>query len=196
MKVIFDSYNPNETIPISRYLKNKKLKKYFNLETMAALVCFGKLTDEIKLDPETPFYYATGLMEYEDYGLKEIIENSVDEDGNFSQQLFVSSSRIQISPLNQFKVLQNMPLSFLTINYNLQGENAVVYSSASGLLNYALHSATNGPMIIGAGKTYKDGGVEVGFAHAEKKDIKNSFLLSFTDEAIEIFRLWSKGNCL
>lgn len=196
MKVIFDSYSPDEKIPVLQYLKNKKIKKYFSLETMAAIVGLGKLIERLNLDTETPLYYATGMMEYEDYGLNEIGEHSVDRDGNFSQKSFIESSRIQISPLNQFKVLQNMPLSFLSINYNLRGDNAVLSSSSAGLLIQALNSDTNGHMIIGAGKVYKDRKVEVGFAHLEKKEIENSHFMSYTKEAIEIFRTLSQGNDL
>ena len=200
MKFIFDSYSPDEKIPVLQYLKNKKIKKYFSLETMAAIVGLGKLIESLNLDIEIPLYYATGMMEYEDYGLKEIGEHSVDRYGNFSQKSFIESSRIQISPLNQFKVLQNMPLSFLSINYNLRGDNAVLCSSAAGLIIQALNSDTNGHMIIGAGKVYKDRKVEAGFAYLEKREIENSHLISyakeFTKEAIEIFRTLSQGNDL
>ena len=85
----------------------------------------------------TPFYYATGFIEYEDYGLKSTVEDSVDPAGKFSDRLFIEKGLSRISPLNQFKVLQNMPLCFVSIEHNLHGDNAVVYASAAGLLQHA-----------------------------------------------------------
>ena len=137
MKIVFDCYNPDEPIPVVKYLKNKKLQKYFSRETAAAIVCAAKLLVGIDLDPETPFYYATGFIEYEDYGLKYIVEDSVDPTGKFSDRLFIEKGLSRISPLNQFKVLQNMPLCFVSIEHNLHGDNAVVYASAAGLLQHA-----------------------------------------------------------
>jgi hypothetical protein len=191
LKAIFDSYNPDERIPVHDYLRNRKLMKYFNRETMAALVGVGRLFNGEEISPETPFYYATGLLEYEDYGLNEIVMGSLDENSKFSQRLFIENGLTRISPLNQFKVLQNMPLSFISINYGLRGDNAVIYSSASGLLLYALHSTHNNMMLLGAGKVYRDGKVEAGFALVGKNDIENSPFLSSNAESIELFRSWA-----
>jgi len=196
MKVTFDSYKPGEEIPVLQYLKNRKLRKYFNRETEAALVGLGKLTRNIELRPDTPFYYATGVMEYEDYGLEGIVRNSIDETGGFSQKLFIGEAIPRVSPLNLFKVLQNMPLSFAAIEHNLWGDNAVIYTSASGLLLLALHSTFNMPMLLGASKTDKDGKVEAGFAYVLKEEIENSPFLYGTEEAVDMFRSWlsSKGD--
>ncbi|UCE21747.1 MAG: hypothetical protein JSV46_05905 [Candidatus Aminicenantes bacterium] len=194
MNAVFDSYSPDEEIPVFQYLKNKKLRKYFNRETEAAVVGVGKLTKQIELNPKTPFYYATGIMEYEDYGLKDIVKNSTDTDGNFSQKLFIEDAIPGVSPLNLFKVLQNMPLSFVAIEHHLTGDNAVIYRSASGLLLLGLHSAFNGPMLLGAGKTHKNGKVDAGFAYVHKEEIDNSFFLSSTEEAVDIFRSWAASQ--
>jgi hypothetical protein len=194
MKVIFDSYGAGEEIPVGQYLKNRKLKKYFNRETAAAVVGVGKLSRGIELHPATPFYYAAGLMEYEDYGFIRMIERSIDANGGFSQKRFVEEGMPGISPLSQFKVLQNMPLSFVAIENQLTGDNAVIYTSASGLLLLALHSVFNGPMLLGAGKTGKDGNVAIGFAYVEKKEIENSPFLSGTADAVDMFRAWASGG--
>jgi len=190
MKVTFDSYEPGEEIPVLQYLKNRKLRKYFNRETEAALVGVGKLTRKIELRPDTPFYYATGVMEYEDYGLEGIVRNSINERGDFSQELFIGEAIPRVSPLNLFKVLQNMPLSFVAIEHNLIGDNAVIYTSASGLLLLALHSRFDMPILLGASKTYKDGTVEAGFAYVLKEEIENSPFLYGTEEAVDMFRFW------
>ena len=194
MKVIFDSYKPGEEIPVLHYLKNRKLRKYFNRETEAALVGLGKLTRKIELTPETPFYYATGVMEYQDYGLEEIVKNSTDGTGDFSHKLFIEEAIPRVSPLNLFKVLQNMALSFIAIEHNLVGDNAVIYASASGLLLLALHSLSNNPMLLGASKTYKDGKVEAGFAYVVKEEIEKSPFLYGTEKAVDMFRSWATNR--
>jgi hypothetical protein len=194
MKVVFDSYNPDETIPVGNYLKNKKLRKYFNRETAAAIVCAGKLLHGIDLSLDIPFYYATGLIEYEEYGLNYIVEDSIDQEGRFSESLFFERGLSRISPLTQFKVLQNMPLCFVSIEHQLHGDNAVVYSSAAGLLTHALYAPGDGTVLIGAGKVYKTGKTESGLALIEKDEIEGSPFLSYSGEAIEIFRTWSASE--
>lgn len=192
MRVVFDSYTAEETIPVRVYLKNRKLGKYFSRETAAALVCAGKLSEQGEIPEETPFYYATGLIEYEEYGLNYIVEDSIDQYGEFSEQRFFKEGLSRIPPLTQFKVLQNMPLCFVSIEHQLRGDNAVVYSSASGLLHHALYAPEDGPLLIGAGKVYQTGATECGFALVAKKEIEDSSFLSFSGEAIEIFRAWDE----
>ena len=114
MKSVFLSFALKETIPVTDYLTNRKLKKYFNRETSSAMVAMGKLLEEIDVTPsETPVYYATGLLEYEDYGLDLIVEDSVDQNNQFSDQNFIGKGLSRISPLSQFKILQNVPLCFV-----------------------------------------------------------------------------------
>lgn len=192
MKVIFDTYQPTETIAVTPYLKNKKLQKYFNRETAAAIVCAGKLLNRLTLPTEMPFYYATGFIEFEDYGLHYIAEGSVDKTGQFSEELFITQGLIRVPPINQFKVLQNMPLCFVSIEHQLRGDNAVVYGSTASLLQHVLYSPVENPILIGAGKVYRSGLVEVGFALLNKAEIKKSPFLSMTAEAVELFRKWSK----
>jgi hypothetical protein len=194
LKIIFDTYNPGENIPVQNFLSDKKLKKYFNRETAAAVVCAGKLFKDSAIDACIPFYYSTGILEYQDYGLEEIVKNSVADDGKFSENYFINHAVPLISPLNQFKILQNMPLSFISIIFHLNGDNAVLYSSAAGLLMHSLFSPSLGEIVIGAGKVYRDGKVESGFALITKNEISDSpFLLSNT-ESIEIFREWSRNQ--
>lgn len=194
MIAVFDSYGAGDEIPVRRHLKNRKLKKYFNRETAAAIVGVGKLTRDIDLHPKTPFYYAAGVMEYEDYGFMELVERSTGADGQFSQQRFVEDGMPGISPLSQFKVLQNMPLSFAAIEHGLTGDNAVIYTSASGLLLLALHSishVSHGPILLGAGKTDKDGKVDIGFAYVKKEEIENSSFLYGSADAVRMLREWA-----
>ena len=80
-----------------------------------------------------------------------------------------------------------MPLCFVSIEYHLTGDNAVIYSSAQALLLQVRYSRTNGDILIGAGKVYADGKTESGFALVTKSDLAR---LSYPGnvEAIEIFR--------
>ncbi len=193
MKSVFLSFDADEVIPFQRYLKNKKLRKYFNRETEAALAAAGKLTEELKLNPETPFYFSLGAIEFEDFGLKEIVNGSIDSNGEFSNKLFIEEGLQNVSPLNQFKVLQNMPLSFVSIEFGLTGDNAVLYSSAAGLLLQAVSSVSDGPILLGASKAYHNGKAAAGFALIEKVEIINSSFLNYKGEAVNMFRDWSDG---
>src|SRR3990172_1174502 len=99
MKVVFESYEPGATIPVQEYLKNKKLAKYFNREAAAAVICATKLIRELPVATDTPFYYETGRMEFEDLGLDRIADASLDEQGNFSQRLFIEKGTKAVMPL-------------------------------------------------------------------------------------------------
>lgn len=188
MKSVFVSYRGQEEIPILSFLKNRKMVKYLNRETMAAIVAVGTLSRSVPLPPEIPFYYATGMLEYEDYGLRDIVAACRDEEGRFSPKRFVEDGIRAVSPLNQFKVLQNMPLSFASINFGLTGDNAVIYSSAGALLRQALCAPGDGPVLVGAGKAYRDGRVESGAAVVRKEWIEASPWAQSEAEGIDIFR--------
>ena len=193
MNSVFVTFRGDEEIPVLPFLKNRKMVKYLNRETMAAIVAVGRLSGSVPLPPEIPFYYATGMLEYEDYGLREIVAASTDASGMFSAKRFVEDGIRAVSPLNQFKVLQNMPLSFASINYGLAGDNAVVYSSAGALLRQALCAPGDGPVLIGAGKAYRDGRVESGAAVVPRALIETSPWLRSEAEGIDIFRPVTRG---
>ncbi len=188
MTAVFVSFRGDEEVPVLPFLKNRKLVKYLNRETMAAIVAVGRLSGSVPLPPDIPFYYATGMLEYEDYGLREIVAASGDAAGRFSPRRFVEEGIRAVSPLNQFKVLQNMPLSFASINFGLKGDNAVIYSSAGALLRQALCAPGDGPVLIGAGKAHRDGRVESGAAVVPRERIAASPWTESGAEAIEIFR--------
>jgi hypothetical protein len=131
-------------------------------------------------------------MEFEDYGLDAIVDASLDEQGKFSQQLFIEKGVKAVMPLTQFKALYNMPLCLVSIEHGLTGDNAVIYASARGLLFAALHAPRDEGILLGSGKIRPHGGVETGFALVDKHEIrKNPFLTSTIEwEGIEIFRSW------
>jgi hypothetical protein len=190
MKVIYDQYNPEDTIPVREHLKNKKLKKYLNRETSAAIVAVSKLLAGNELPTETPFYYANGLFHFEEYGLKKIVTESLDQDGIFSDEFFFKQGIPQISPLTSFKILQNMTLAFVAIENNLTGDNAVVYVSADSLLAYLSHAPPSDFILIGAGKVHNSGFTESGFAMVTHQEIGDLSIPGIETEAIELFRNW------
>lgn len=194
MKAAFVAFGGAEEIPILSFLRNRKMVKYLNRETMAAIVAVGTVSGPAPLPPDIPFYYATGMLEYEDYGLRDIVAASRDGAGRFSHARFVGDGIRAVSPLNQFKVLQNMPLSFASINFGLTGDNAVIYSSAGALLRQALCAPGDGPVLIAAGKAYRDGRVESGAAVVPREWIGASPWLDSEAEGIEIFRPVPQGE--
>jgi hypothetical protein len=189
---IYNEYAPGSEIPILRHLKNRKLAKYLNRESMAAVVAVGELNERAPLTSGVPFYYSTGRLEYEDYGLPAIVAGSRDAAGAFSPGRFVREGIAAVSPLNQFKVLQNMPLSFVSINYGLRGDNAVLYASAAALLAQARCSPSSGPLLLGAGRAHPDGRVESGFALVHESDLEAAPSPAPDEDGLEMLRAWAK----
>ncbi len=194
MKIVFDTYEQGMPVPLQNHIKNRKLAKYFNREAAAAVVCASRLFREAPVDADVPFYYETGRMEFEDYGLDNIVNASLDELGNFNQRLFVEKGAKAVMPLTQFKALYNMPLSLVSIEHGLVGDNAVIYSSARGLLTAALHAPREKGILLGCGKVSRNGGVESSFALVDKDEIRNSPFLLSDEEGIEMFRAWRAGG--
>ncbi len=193
MRISFKSFALGESIPILGLLNNKKLNKYFNRETSAGIAAFSDMAQGMEINSDTPLFYSTCVVEYEDFGLNKIVDACKDENGRFSQKLFVDLGMSSISPITQFKILYNMPLSFISIEKNLTGDNAVIYNSAKALIDCAKYSIKD-EFIIGAGKVWKDGLVESGFAYMNKNELK--YLINYDDNtaAIEIFRELSKSG--
>jgi hypothetical protein len=190
MKTAFEAYAAGEAIPVQQFIRNRKLVKYFNRETAAAMVCAARLLREAPLPAETPFYYETGVMEFENLGLDDIATGSVDAGGGFDQRRFVAEGAKAVPPLTQFKALYNMPLSFVAIEHGLTGDNAVIYASARGLLELALAAPGEGEILLGAGKTRADGGVECGFARVRRAEL--AAVACPAGEAIELLRAWHR----
>jgi hypothetical protein len=150
-------------------------------------VCLAELLERETIPSDTPVYYDTGLVEYEEFGLDTIVENCA-RDGKYSQEAFVERGMSVISPITQFKILLNMPLCFISIENNLTGDNAVTYASAIGLLTHARLADTDGMVVIGAGKVNPEGTVESGFALGNRDEIGKLDSGFGGKEGIEIFR--------
>lgn len=189
MTLVYRRFAAGEEIPVERYLRNRKMKKYFNGETAAAVLCMGELLSKASVDvATTPLFYATGILEYEDYGLAGIVDKSRDNDGHYSPRLFLEHGLTNVSPLNQFKILHNMPVSFISIVFGFTSDNSSLYSSAIGLVVSARTAQTGGGIIIGAGKGYRDGSVECGFALISQNEIDSLPVEDPDGEAVFIFR--------
>ena len=188
MKVVFNKFAPDEEIPVLDYIRNRKMLKYYNREARAALVTIGMLFREYTPNEDTPLFYSVGKVENDEFDIHKIARNSRDAAGRFSNQEFVEKGMMQISPLTQFKVLYNMILCYISIEHQLTGDNAVLYSSASGLLNYALCSPTGDEILIGTGKVSTEGGVESGFAAVTKSEILGLPMLNPGEEATVLFQ--------
>lgn len=191
MRLVLDRYAADEPIPVQRFVKNRKLVKYFNRETAAALVAVGKLFEQSAPDPAMPFYYETGVMEFESLGLDAIAANSRDETGRFAQRLFVERGAKSVPPLTQFKALYNMPLGFVAIEHGLVGDNAVIYGSAWGLVAQARCAPGEADLLLGSGKVHRDGSVESGFAVLTKGELAGIPESLLAGEAIALFRAWA-----
>jgi hypothetical protein len=188
MKVVFNHFDANIAIPVYDHIQNRKMAKYYNREAQAALVSIGKLIEDQNIDPFTPIFYAVGIIENEEFDINKIASCSVDDAGKFSNQAFIEKGMLQISPLTQFKVLYNMTLCFISIEHGFKGDNAVIYSSAFGLINNALYSNGADDVYIGAGKIYADGSVESGFALISKEELGKLPAFDSEMEAIELFK--------
>jgi hypothetical protein len=194
MKTVFERYGSDDEIPARDCLNKRKLAKYFNREISACVVVVSHLLADEEIPAQTPFYFGKGTVEYEDFGLSSVVESCVDESGRFSQQNFVERGMSSLSPLTQFKVLYNMPLSFIAIDRGLVGDNSIIYGSAAGLLLQAKHCDFPGRMLLGASKVHADAVIEVGFALCERREITTETFMRQDCEAIELFRLWHSGS--
>ena len=214
MIISFAEYPTPSEIPVTDWLKNKKLRKYFTPQTSAMIVCVGQVLADMVYDKSTPFFYSAGKTETDNFSsvffdiLSELPnESKIKEfssdmkfstvNDKFSQQLFVEELLTNVSPIDLFKALPNMPVSFISIEFGLRGENAVLYSSASSLLMHSLYTTYNGPVIIGSAKLYADGRVKSGAAMVDKEDIRASEFLDSDVEAVTMFEAWAeKGGAL
>jgi hypothetical protein len=193
MKVVFNHYNADDTIPVKDYIKNRKMVKYYNREAQAALVAIGMLFGDKQPDIYTPVFYAICIIEHSEFDVYKIAVNSIDDKGTFNNKAFIKSGMRQISPLTQFKVLYSMTLCFISIEYGLKGDNAAIYASAAGLINNALYSEGGSEIIIGTGKIYADGSVDTGFALTTKQELEAIPPFDSHVEAIELFKYLKKG---
>lgn len=187
MQVVFNHFDIHTPIPVNDYIVNRKMAKYYNREAQAAMVTIGMLLNGQKPDPYIPLFYAVGIIEHEEFDIQKIASHSSDESGKFSTKEFIEKGMMQISPLTQFKILYNMTLCFISIEHGFKGDNAVIYSSAAGLINAGIYALSEN-VILGSGKIDSKGNVASGFAAISKSELAALPSFSSDDEAIEIFK--------
>lgn len=187
MRVIYTKYLSGEDIPVYDFAKKRKLVKYYTRETMAAIVAVSKLYEGLTVGQDMPFFYSTGEVEMLQF-YRSIATQYATVQSEFSSLGFIEHILPTISPLEQFKMMRNMTACFVSIENGLKGDNAVLLSSASGLLYSALFAQTDGPVLIGTGKQYADGTVECGFAEIFRSEIENHPMLNSSGDAITLFK--------
>ena len=185
MRGVFHRFEAGEEILDPGSLRNGKLFKYYNRETMAAVATAASLFSETPPPADTPFVYATG--ETESCKFFELIRQKVDCE-HFSSRFYVDEILPRISPLVQFKMMRNMVSCMVAIENGLKGDNSLILDSASALLYAALSSPYSGEVIIGAGKMYADDVVECGLAFVLPSELAGHRMLGSDSRAIDFFR--------
>lgn len=165
---VFRHFPGDVEIPVREHLKNRKLSKYFNRETAALVTCAAILLAGREIPAVTPFAYAMGQVEHEDYGLQTLGDGSRGSNDKFCHDTFIATGIANVSPLTQFKVLYNMPLCFVSIEHGLIGENAILYGTATSDVRSQVECMEPaGKVLLGAGHIHHDGSVDVGIALLE-----------------------------
>lgn len=189
MKVIYKRYHAVQDIPVFDHVNKRKLTKYYTRETMAAAVALGELYGEQRPSADTPFFYSTGELEFMDY-FREVCNNFSEDEQQmpFSGAYFIEKVMPRLSPLSQFKLMRNMPHCLISLEYGLKGENALFLDSLQGVLCSAKMCEHEGPVLIGAGKLYADGGAESGFAEILPEELDELPMASPEDDPLAFFK--------
>ncbi len=197
VKVIYKKYHAGQDIPVFDHVSKRKLTKYYTRETMAAAVALGELYGEQRPSADTPFFYSTGELEFMDY-FREVCNNFSEDEQQmpFSGAYFIEKVMPRLSPLSQFKIMRNMPHCLIALEYGLKGENALFLDSLQGLLYSAKMCEYDGPLLIGAGKLYADGGAESGFAEILPGELDDLPLTSPEDDPLAFFKRISQSLCV
>ena len=197
VKVIYKKYHAGQDIPVFDHVSKRKLTKYYTRETMAAAVALGELYGEQRPSADTPFFFSTGELEFMDY-FREVCNNFSEDEQQmpFSGAYFIEKVMPRLSPLSQFKIMRNMPHCLIALEYGLKGENALFLDSLQGLLYSAKMCEYDGPLLIGAGKLYADGGAESGFAEILPGELDDLPLASPEDDPLAFFKRISQSLCV
>ena len=223
MKLVYHEYAAWADIDIANKINDRKLPKYFNLETAALVACFSEAMRDYEIAREAPVYFSFCKMVVPDtieevektfsakreklanislfYGFqlesKDINEmipyfaEKLSEEGRFSVDKFRKNMINVLRPVDQFKALPNMPVSFISIVFNMHGDNVTLYESASGLLKYALVSPSE-KVVISAAQSNWMGEVRAGVLYTTREEIARSNYLENDICAIDMFQNWSQ----
>lgn len=121
---IVNKFNPSD------FIHDRRILKLMNREAMMATAATKLAIEDARLtglySPEqTGLYLGTGLTSGELEDLIPLVENSIDENGNFSFHRLGSEALPNCNPLLSFKILANMPLCYISILFRIKGSNMV-----------------------------------------------------------------------
>lgn len=196
MEIAYSRFAPDDRISLAPYAKDRKIAKYANRESLAAIVVAGTLSQKHPFHPSLPVYFATALPEMEDLGFCEMAFASRDEKGKFSNERYIEKGILEAVPLYQLKIIHNTTLSLVSMNFGLTGEHAVIHTEAGMLLAHAVAHPVAETLLLGAGKIHGDNSVECGFALIDRDKLRGSEWLGSEAPAVEMFRSWSEGGPL
>ena len=184
MKAVYRSFGADEEIPVLPLLKKRKLFKYYNRESMAAVLVADGFLKANPVPGDTAFFYASA--EVENYSVFRDIYDRYLQSG---MEEFDAAGYIAMTPpQSQFKMMRNMVSCFISIENELRGDNNIIVDSASALLYSAITARTESEVLLGAGFLHYDGSVESGFALARPDELLHNPLLGMDAPAIEFFR--------
>jgi 3-oxoacyl-[acyl-carrier-protein] synthase II len=121
---VVNEFNPSE------FIQERKIFKLMNREAQMAAGATRLAIEDARLDGYYPserigLYLGTGLTSGELGDLIPLVENSIDEMGNFSYKRLGSEALPNCNPLLSFKILTNMPLCYISILFQIKGPNLV-----------------------------------------------------------------------
>lgn len=124
----------------ARRLGGRRMLKFMSagapLGCMAAQEAHQQADAKARFSPEnTGLFSATGLPAADLDQIRALIENSIDENGNFSCRLFGEKGLPVTNPLLSFRILANMPACIMSIIEGVKGENSIYtpWESQAGL---------------------------------------------------------------
>ncbi|OGF59433.1 MAG: hypothetical protein A2Y62_05950 [Candidatus Fischerbacteria bacterium RBG_13_37_8] len=114
----------------TEYIANLKLLKLMNNESMLGAVAAKLALEDAGIGntyaPEQQgLYFGAGLTSGELSDLLPLVEDSLDEQGNFSYYHMGTNALPNCNPLLSFKILTNMPLCYISILFNIKGPNLI-----------------------------------------------------------------------
>ncbi|HEX2865573.1 MAG TPA: beta-ketoacyl synthase N-terminal-like domain-containing protein [Ignavibacteriales bacterium] len=134
------------------FIANRRILKLMNREAVLASAAARLAIDDARVEgfykPESlGLFLGNGLTSGDLDYLLPLIENSIDEHGNFSYHLLGSKALPGCSPLLSFKILPNMALSFISILFNIKGRNMAFNpwpGNTAQAIGMAMRSIENG----------------------------------------------------
>ena len=135
------------------------------------------------------FDYGIELETMNETGAREMIREKVLHSGKFSSEKFSQNIISELSPIDQFKTISNMAVSFVSIVFDMHGDNVTVYESSRALLFHAITSVKE-RVLIGAVQARWDGKIRTGLALASPEELSRSRYLTEDVAAIEMFSNW------